>query len=705
MPKKWTCNLTGFLGHLFFFQLLIISPHCYAKELSKSVNSFGVPGIIDMPTAGSFSDGELGFTYSKHGPNLRNTITFQALPRVTGAFRYSGVGDRNLLFINSGYSNWDRSFDLRVDLLKQNKYLPDLTVGLQDFIGTGMYSGEYLVASKSFLNKVRFTAGLGWGRLSTRSENIITNTGPRNNTTSSLGGTLNYNRFFRGDVATFGGIEYQTPLKKLKIKAELSSDDYSRDRYLSMYTVQNQYNYGAEYKLNEAIDVSAYYLNEKEMGLRIKISADPKKSNPGNFMEPVPQPFYSFPFSKEELEKDYIEEIRESLKQEKISLVASKQDVKNQIIIIEHSHYSTHTQAIGRTLRIMSRYVPLGYNEFTVVISEIGVPIVEITLDRNELASIIDAPNAELITHKISKIKSAKKIYYNSNDKIRSNLNFDWSIYPYHRLHLFDPNKPLYYDLGPRIKTSFAPKPGLIFLASIEKSLISSFDEINRGPKGGLPKVRTNLRNYLNVLDERIEYLTAGSYFKLSDQIYGRITAGYLEPMFAGISSELLYAPINQNYAIGAEINAVKGREFRQLFGFREISGMPRLNGHISGYFDTGFYHYNSQIDFGKYLAGDNGATLTLSRNFPNGWRVGGFFSLTDASFSEFGEGSFDKGIFMRIPFNSILPYETTGGIHETIKPIQGDGGARVIVPYRLYDMVHDKSKNSLDNNWAKIWR
>ena len=122
-----------------------------------------------MPTAGSFSDGELGFTYSKHGPNLRNTLTFQALPRVTGAFRYSGVGDRNQLFIKSGYTNWDRSFDLRIDILKENNYLPDLTIGLQDFIGTGMYSGEYLVASKNFFNNLRLTAGVGWGRLSSNS--------------------------------------------------------------------------------------------------------------------------------------------------------------------------------------------------------------------------------------------------------------------------------------------------------------------------------------------------------------------------------------------------------------------------------------------------------------------------------------------------------------------------------------------------------
>ena len=162
----------------FFYNLITFASS--SKDFKTSINTYGVPGIIDMPTAGSFSDGELGFTYSKHGPNLRNTFTFQALPRVTGAFRYSGVGDRNQIFINSGYTNWDRSFDLRIDILKENNYLPDLTIGLQDFIGTGMYSSEYLVASKTFLDKLRLTAGLGWGRLSSNSDRVISSTGDRN---------------------------------------------------------------------------------------------------------------------------------------------------------------------------------------------------------------------------------------------------------------------------------------------------------------------------------------------------------------------------------------------------------------------------------------------------------------------------------------------------------------------------------------------
>ena len=687
------------------FFLISFSSYTFSEDLSKSINTYGVPGIIDMPIAGSLTDGQLGFTYSKHGPNLRNTLTFQALPRVTGAFRYSGVGDRNLLFIDSGYSNWDRSFDIRVDILKQNKFLPDVTIGLQDFIGTGMYSGEYLVASKSLLNKFRFTAGLGWGRLSSKSKNVITNTGDRNNSTSALGGTLNYKRFFRGNVASFGGIEYHTPIKNLILKAELSSDDYSYDRYLSTYKVQNDYNYGAEFKINDAINISAYYLNEKELGMRFKISADPNASNGGNYLEPVPQPFYSFPFDEKDLNKNYLEEIKTALKKEKISLISSSESNNNQIIIIENNHYSTDTQAIGRSLRIMSRYVPLKYNKFTVVVAEFGIPIVEITIDRNEVASIIDAPNAEILSLKSTQINSAKKVYFNSNFNNEKKLNFNWSILPFYRLHLFDPNKPLYYDLGPRIRTSIIPKPGIVFATSIEKSEFSTFNEIVRGPKGSLPHVRTNLRKYLNVLDERIEYLTLGSYFKFKNNLYGRITAGYLEPMFAGISSEILFSPLNKNYSLGAEINTVKAREYRQLFGFREINRMPKVNGHLSGYFDTGFYYYKSQVDVGKYLAGDIGATLKLSRDFPNGWKVGGFFTLTDASFKDFGEGSFDKGIFMTIPFNSILPYETIGSVTETIKPIQGDGGARLVVNGRLYELVKDKSRASLKTNWARIWR
>ena len=112
-----------------------------------------------------------------------------------------------------------------------------------------------------------------------------------------------------------------------------------------------------------------------------------------------------------------------------------------------------------------------------------------------------------------------------------------------------------------------------------------------------------------------------------------------------------------------------------------------------------------AQLDIGRYLAGDKGGTFTLSRNFPNGWEVGGFFSITDASFHEFGEGSFDKGIFISLPLNSIAPIETSDAIEETIKPIQGDGGAKLEVDGRLFKVVNPFKHSNIDKTWSSIWR
>ena len=121
-----------------------------------------------------------------------------------------------------------------------------------------------------------------------------------------------------------------------------------------------------------------------------------------------------------------------------------------------------------------------------------------------------------------------------------------------------------------------------------------------------------------------------------------------------------------------------------------KLTGAELLLAYISGYWDTGYYDYLAQLDYGKYLAGDIGSTLTLTRNFKNGWKAGGFFTLTNASFASFGEGSFDKGIFFTIPLNPFIPYETRGSFGETIRPIQGDGGARLEVEGRLYNKVND---------------
>ena len=79
--------------------------------------------------------------------------------------RYTGIGDKRTILFSSGYTYWDRSFDVRVDLLDEGNILPDISLGMQDIVGGGSFSSEYIVASKSLVNNLRFTGGLGWGML------------------------------------------------------------------------------------------------------------------------------------------------------------------------------------------------------------------------------------------------------------------------------------------------------------------------------------------------------------------------------------------------------------------------------------------------------------------------------------------------------------------------------------------------------------
>ena len=57
--------------------------------LGQSRGAYGMPGLIDMPTAESRPDGEIGTTIYRMDGTLRTTFTFQIVPRVSAAFRYS----------------------------------------------------------------------------------------------------------------------------------------------------------------------------------------------------------------------------------------------------------------------------------------------------------------------------------------------------------------------------------------------------------------------------------------------------------------------------------------------------------------------------------------------------------------------------------------------------------------------------------------
>ena len=219
--------------------------------------------------------------------------------------------------------------------------------------------------------------------------------------------------------------------------------------------------------------------------------------------------------------------------------------------------------------------------------------------------------------------------------------------------------------------------------------------------ENGVPRVRSDGRMYQGNKSPTIPRLTLAWYAKPTETVYSRVTVGLLERAYGGVSGEVLWWPVNSPLAFGAEINRVKKRDFRDVFGFRDYEV---TTGHISAYYEFS-NGITAQLDVGKYLAGDKGATVSLSREFANGWRVGAWATKTDLSAEDFGEGSFDKGVEISIPLGWGTGQPSLRRVGGNIRSLSRDGGSRLRVDGRLYDTVRDSHSGQLYQGWGRFWR
>lgn len=678
---------------------LLMSSTALAQETTYTL--YGTPGLIEMPSARSAPDAEISASLSYFALQQRSSFSFQLSDRFSGTFRYSGISEEDGPGTDGTF---DRSFDLRYRILDESTYRPAVAIGLQDFLGTGDLSAEYIVATKAVTPSIDVTAGIGWGRLGTR--NPITNpissfeTRPERDF-DEQGGTPT-GRFFRGDMAVFGGIDYRAS-DKLSFQVEYSSDAYVKETEVGTLDNKTPFNFGLNYRLRPDMTFGLAYLHGSELAGSVTLLLNPTRRIPVSGTETAPTPVaVRNTRAAQSWDDGQIPTLSQALIETGVTLNAVSITGNTARIRYTNSTYRSEAQALGRVARVLTTVLPANIDTFVLEPMQRGIPLSATTLQRSDLEALENTADASAAIQNRAIIGDAGPTA--GLTPVADPVSpFQWGIAPYVQLIVFNGDAPVQADAGLDFTGKYAITPNLVLSGNIRQSVLGAREVADIfDPVDDIQNVRTDARFYGVDGNPVLTNLTLAHYSRPGADLYGRVSLGYLEQMYGGVSGELLWKPVDSKLALGAEVNYVQQRDFDGGFGFQDYD---IVTGHLSAYYDmdNGFH---TQLDVGRYLAGDWGATFALDREFENGWKVGAYFTLTDMPFDDFGEGSFDKGIRITVPHDFFLGTASKREVNTTLNSLTRDGGARVNVDGRLYEIVRDgHSQGPMGDTWGRFWR
>ncbi len=677
-----------------------------APGFAQTYNLYGEAGLLDIPTGEFMLDGELGVGFVQFGDTQRANVNFQLLPRVSGTLRVSTIQD-----VPGGPEVSTEGFDLRFQLLKEEGWVPGVALGFRDFLGDGPYTAEYLVATKSITPKFKVTGGVGFGRLSSQGGTFNPFGADSRPPLEQPVGQLQDEVYFRGDMGFFGGFSWETPVDGLTFKAEVTADGYLAEEN-GGFDRDIPFNFGLNYKPNENVQLQAFYMHGSTFGAQLTFSGNPMKPLAPQDLGAGPTPLIAragdAPMGtkwadKPENEQKLLKGISQVLSADGITIEEARITGTEADIYIKNPLIQREPKAIGRVARVLAVGLPPSVEVFRITVINEGLAVATAEILRSDLEAQVDRPNAGLESWQTTRLMDAKASLSGRNIFLPPpEQRFTWSVAPSIPITLLDEDDGFRPDILISARAKYQVTRGLSVSGRLSRFVIGESQEEVGPPVSSLPNVRSDSDVYYSGRDIDLERLTADWVFSPKPAVYGRLTFGVLERIFTGVSAEVLWAPVNSRFALGGEVNYVRQRDVDDLFS---LDDYEVVTGYGSLYWDTGFKQIEAQLDIGSYLAGDFGATLSLSRRFENGWEVRGYATRTEVSFNEFGEGAFAKGFEITVPLRWALPFETKSEARVSLLPVENDGGARLKLEERLYERIRDLDRRSLEDGWSAFWQ
>ena len=464
-------------------------------------------------------------------------------------------------------------------------------------------------------------------------------------------------------------------------------------RESSYLEVKSPWNFGASYQLNDYVNLSAQYLHGSQVSVTAHVSVNPGRPPilGGKELAPVPMRLRGKNILPVTINNEGT--IRKVLAVDGFEINNLVFNDDTVIIMVKNTKFRSTAQAVGRVASTLQRFTAddvqfanISFFSKNIQTATYRVDLEKITSEQfHALGSRVNSPSITAIDVSVPR-------------RTESRQQFTWGVGPYIAHRLFNPDLPLSMETGIEVEAGYQIANGLKISGAVRKSVLTNLTDNNRRSNSVLPRVHSDWPLYdIAGQSGHIHELTLSYVKNFGPGLYGRAHAGLLEPFFAGFGGELLFKPAQWPIGIGLDLHRVRKRDYDMRF---DLIDYETTVGHLSLYYDAGGM-FDVEVNAGRYLAGDWGATTTISRKFGSGWEVGGYATLTDVPFKTFGEGSFDKAIYVSVPIDWIISSPNITKRRLTLRPITRDGGAQLSSARQLYREIENFQNSSITREFG----
>ena len=685
------------------------------EDRNPSYNSFGVAGLIQTPSAEILGEANLHFVLNKNDIYKLGTLTIAPFDWMEASYFYYRPSDLLWAGPLSKGLYLDKGFNVKINYQPKFKYAPKVAIGMNDFAGHSLFSREYIVATQAIKN-FKFNLGIGWGAFAQQKNyknpleflgDRFSERGDLYNKDYGVGGNFSTDLWFTGPVGIFGGTEISIPYAKgMKFKIEYDPFDYmdfsccgggTSPESMYLRSKDSNINYGLSFPaFSENLTFDISYIKGNTINFTVAFGGNFSNSF---FQKPKYKRVKPTITAKDKTKKTFYIDLLKNLNRKGLYLQSADLDSENDLdITISNSTYRSHIRSSSYAADTALSVA----DEFDIDVKKIQITHLNADMELSKISYLtksFDNPKHIELIKKDTEILNNDVNGYKSHEFVPNvkfpSFHYGWT--PAMVNHIGSPEKFLFAGAVIRVDTQLQFSRRLMLSTNFAFDLGNNFDEKVSDPGSQLQNVRTEIVRYLQEGDKYIPLMQLDYIWPISRDINAKISSGILERMYGGVGGEIIYKPLDRNFAIGAELYHVKQRDFDQLFDFKEYE---TETGHVNFK-----YQFNQgvilNLSYGKYLAQDVGYTFDLSRRTKSGFRAGFWFTRTDVSFEEFGEGSFDKGFYFQIPVDLFLRKHRGAYTNFRLRPLTRDGGQKLNQGKRLNGMLMNTQHINFRNQWS----